>query len=46
VQHGISLATGKQHKAMCRACGSAGHRHGLSPKFSHHLGASGVDEVM
>ena len=46
VQHGISRATGKQHKAMCRACGSAGHWHGLSPKFSYHLGASGGDKVV
>ena len=46
VRHGISRATGKQHKAMCRACGSAGHWHGLSPELSHHLGASGGDRVV
>ena len=46
VQHGISRATDKQHKAMCRVCGSAGHWHGLSPELSHHLDASGGDKVV
>ena len=46
VQHGISRATGKQHKAMCRACESVGYRHCLSPELSHHLDASGGDKVV